>query len=119
MEIVTHWPLKTDYPFCSITGDRNVTSMYVAMQMSLVRQQRGRVAGSRGERDGTLHERVVGVLHWRTVVKRAATLHKRAAALGVMHEWAALHVRAEVETLYSLKYLGWLCEHVKLDATIQ
>ena len=57
------------------------------------------MAGSPGERAGTLHERVTDVLHGRTVVERALILHERAAALGALHERVALHASAEVSAL--------------------
>ena len=96
---VTLLPLKAECPFYSITGDRKVTAVCVVMQMSLFGQQRRTVAGSPGERAGTLGERVADILHRQNVVDRAATLCQRVAALSSLHGRAAPHVRPGVGAL--------------------
>ena len=68
--------MKVDCPVCRITDDRKVTAMHVAMQVSLVGQQRWWVTGSLSEIAGILCGRVADVLHRRPVVERAAAVHE-------------------------------------------
>ena len=55
---------------------------------------------------GTLHGRVTNVLHERTVVERAATLHENASDLCALHEGNVVHARVEVGALCE----GHCCE---------
>ena len=86
----------------------------VVMEMSLVGWQRERVAGSLGEKVGslerwacTLRGRVADV-HGRTLGWRAATLHERDATMCALRERAALHKRAEMGTLHERAELKWV-----------
>ena len=73
--------------------------MHVVMEKSVFRWQRGWVTASLGVWAGTLCGRLVDILHGRTVVERATTLHERPAVLGTLHESAVLHARAKVGNL--------------------